>query len=272
MALNDPGSASDMAGEATHDPSGHHGFNWNSLPEVVHRTDNHLVQSAKVELVLRDHERVLCGHIDSLKRGDYIFIACAWLTETPMLERLIAAVQERQVFCQIVVQKERWLRTKESLLAKYAQLGENMYDADMIPFTEDNSVGVGGKTKRSGRMISVGAVRVFGEGQDTEARPLMHHKMAIMGRFVRNEHGNMTCFSNRLVLGSFNWTRRSTRSLESVIIAHNSALAAIAQQHYSAILRESEPLAFRTLCKSPAGSFAPALIARRRRTGGGPRC
>lgn len=231
-----------------------HAFDWNSLTEVHQRTKNQIADRVKVELVLRGHEAVLCKHLDSLQSNDYIIVCMAWLTETAMLEALLRA-RKRGVFVQLIVQKEAWLRTNKTLLEKYKQLGKNTFLKSAMPFVGDNSVILGSRRPR-GETVTIDAVRVFGDGRDSELRPLLHHKMCVMGRITKNAHGSAMMSPGRVISGSFNWTRRSLRSLENFTILHSPVLAAMAQQHLSAVLRESEPLAFKSTSKSMVNSFS----------------
>lgn len=231
-----------------------HAFNWNSLTEIQQRTKNQVAYACKVELVMRDHEAVVCKHLDSLQDNDYAVIAMAWLTETAMLDSLLKA-RKRGVFIQIVIQKEKWLKTRLSLLDKYKQLGKNTFLKTAMPFIGQNSVILGSTKKFKGETVSIDAVRVFGEGKDSETRPLMHHKMCVLGRMTRDAHGIGIMRPGRVILGSFNWSMRSTRSLENFTIIHSKDIAAMAQQHLSSVLRESEPLAFTSLSKSMVCSF-----------------
>ena len=231
-----------------------HAYNWNCLTEIQQRTENQVAYACKVELVMRDHEAVVCEHLDSLESNDYAVIAMAWLTETAMLDSLLKA-RKRGVFIQIVIQKERWLKTRPALLEKFKQLGKNTFLKTSMPFIGKDSVILGSTKRFRGKTVTIDAVRVFGEGKDSEMRPLMHHKMCVMGRMTRDAHGVGKMSPGRVVLGSFNWSRRSTRSLENFTIIHSNAIAGMAQQHLSSVLRESEPLAFTSLSKSMACSF-----------------
>ena len=238
--------------------------NWNALEGIKSQTRNFSNRQQGLELVLRDHVQVVLWQINSLKSGEYILVAMAWLTNHLILDALSQAARTRGVFVQIILQKERWLDSREALSQKYTALGHNKYVRGAAPFTQPNSVVT---EDRSGRgVITVDAVRTFGDGNDNETRPLSHHKMCIIGKVVHSLNGTTAHVAKRVIVGSFNWTQRSPRSLESFIIVHSEGAAQCAQQHFSAMLCDSDPLHFKTLCKASSGSFSPRSASRPKTT------
>ena len=166
-----------------------------------------------------------------------------------------------------VVQKEEWFRSArgEALLDQYRRLGKNTFVLHKEPsasgfsykpnMMKAGSIVLEPSRRNRHNLRKVESVRVFGDGKDTQSRALLHHKACVTGKVRCDADGLGTLLPDTLIMGSFNFTNRSHRSLESIVVMEESTLASAMLNHLGAILQESEPLRFTALRKASITTF-----------------
>lgn len=172
----------------------------------------------------------LCGWI---AQADLIVGCVAWMTHETVLSALA------QKHCQIIVQKEDWLRPDsansfERLRRQYDALDSNMY------FWEYRM--------NYCSSYDIQAVRCVGmhNSQRSSAFPRMHHKFIVFCRYDEevDEWGNKKVKRVPFAVwtGSFNITHNGTNSRENAVVLEDPDFAEMYYSEWEQMLRLSEPL------------------------------
>ena len=205
------------------------------------RLEDHSAVSGNVEVVFRDLEQRLIGEINSATA----VVGCvAWLTSFPILEAL------RKKYCQLVVQKEDFLRPdigagdawKTSLRARYDALGV-VY-----------RYGLPGVIKHMSYAgePSIESVRCVGNynRDKNPAFPRMHNKFLVFGD-INSVDGEDYVAPKAVWTGSFNLTKNAGYSFENALIIRDPVIVNAYAQEYGQIAGLSEPLDWQSDWSSP---------------------
>lgn len=199
-----------------------------------------------ISVLFQQIEARLCWEINSTAEGEFIFVAIAWLTSTPILTAL-ASARDRKVIVLVVVQKETWIRQGKSLTKfdrrvrnHYEDLGgynthkdlEELLGSFVNPGEKwsfnDNKLG------QARKGCDVAAVRCLGVHAKWTGR--MHHKFMVFGR------KQVFFTATKVLTGSYNFSSAAEAGLENVIIINHPEVAARYAKEFVTILLHSEPL------------------------------
>lgn len=205
--------------------------------------ENYSTQSGDVEVIFRNIENRL---IEEIHKASAVVGCVAWLTSAAILQALSFK------YCQLIVQKEDFLRPdigarsnwKQQLRGQYDALGK--VDKWSLPGTISR-MSYGGES-------DIEAVRCVGNynRDKNPAFPRMHNKFLIFGDFsFRGDDEYPVMDPNAVWTGSFNLTKNAGFSLENALIIRDKKIVNAYAQEYGQIAGLSEPLDWRSDWCSP---------------------
>lgn len=181
-----------------------------------------------------------------IKNTDFVLCCFAWLTNY----RVLDAMAELPHGCQVVVQKEDFLRpdtghtirSNRTLRSKYETLRCGFFRGELPSIASSLS---------TFSDDGVEAVRCAGVSNKDRriAAPRMHHKFAVFCDCVSSEHafGGMREVRTSIVprsvwTGSFNPTSNGTRSRENAVHIKSESAAKFFVEEWAKVFAVSEPL------------------------------
>lgn len=178
-----------------------------------------------------------------IRIADFVFCCFAWLTNFKVLDALASL----EFGCQVVVQKEDFLRPDTGHNSRSNQILKQKYERlrgvprMLLPGIAGSlSIGVGDEDT---------PVRCAGVANSDrrQAAPRMHHKFAVACSVAYAPDGgadwNPYRFSPRSVwTGSFNPTLNGSRSRENAVIIQSGSVADFYLQEWAKVFAVSEPL------------------------------
>ena len=224
-------------------------FDWNRLqienadgPNVPLETSS----GGEIRLCSKDSVEPIAGSLANrlanwMRDADLIVGCFAWLTNFRVLDSLAAV----KYGCQIVVQKEDFLRPDRGHSAKSTTILHRKYSAMkcrirriQLPYANELSVGsddLADPVRCAGR-----------RGDDRrKAVPRMHHKFAVKCRVrevSEDSDGYREVSPMSVWTGSFNPTLNGTASRENAVIINSEAVADFYAREWACVFAMSEQL------------------------------
>jgi hypothetical protein len=178
-----------------------------------------------------------------IRRADMVVGCMAWLTN----QRIIKALSDLPLGCQVIVQKEDWMRPDTAPRSRFYAGLRQAYDS-MPLVRRDELPGMASQLSYCGdaECEAVRCAGVIGEGM----QPRMHHKFLV---FLRKFNGVLT--PHAVWTGSFNATENATRSRENGVYIRSETLAEFYALEWSRALAMSEPLDWNAKYIAPQWRF-----------------
>lgn len=185
-------------------------------------------RNASVQVYFDSLETKLIEHIRQ-SSCNQVFGCVAWLTNP----NILAALSD--ISCQIVVQKEDFLRPDIYGGADWKSQLRDMYNYVCCKMIKQSFPGIGGVLSLCGD-THVDGIRCAGVLTSNRSNPQsrMHHKFLV---FCKNEIEPYAVWT-----GSFNFTGNSTNSFENAVFIHDTKIANAYLQEYLHVFALSEPL------------------------------
>jgi hypothetical protein len=200
--------------------------------------------AAPVEVLFDDIEQQC---VDMISRYPFVVGCAAWFTSEP----IAAALAKCEEGCQIVVQKEDFLRPDSESNSTFAARMREMY-ASLRCRHDRYHLGELVSSLSYCSDPTIEAVRCVGNHNSDRnpAFPRMHHKFLVfcnMGKRVIDGGGDRKYEVSYPIpaavwTGSFNLTKNAGRSLENVVVIRSPQVADHYYQEWERIVALSEPL------------------------------
>lgn len=187
--------------------------------------------------------------VDLIGKYDFVVGCVAWFTSEP----IIRALARLPFSCQIVVQKEDFLRPDAGYLndSVWAQRIRKLYEQIPLAGIPQWDLGdLAGNLSTNGER-DIEPVRCVGNhnSEKSPAAPRMHHKFLVFCEVKKaKRHEDDDDYSFRDVkpkavwTGSFNLTKNGGRSLENVVVIDSPEVARLYFTEWEKIYGLSEPL------------------------------
>ena len=186
----------------------------------------------------------LSAHIAA---ADAVVGCMAWLTSRVVLK----ALSEVQMGCQIVVQKEDFIRPG---IVSRGEL-QNMYSRVRSPGDGYDLPPPGCDLNTCGDASEqVDPIRCLGEVHydDRKAHPRMHHKFFVFCRRGKQDYRNrIPLIPFAVWTGSFNATENATRSMENAVVIDDTKVAVFYANEWARLYAMSEPLDWKERFMNP---------------------
>jgi phosphatidylserine/phosphatidylglycerophosphate/cardiolipin synthase-like enzyme len=200
-------------------------------------------------LLLRGHVTALQALIRQFARPGAFVVGCvAWMTHPDLIDALSEA-RVAGALVQFIVNKETHLRNKKHWLRKRYDVLGMLTDAELASL---NGLTVAELKARPKAHRQQGCVRCFGRSGGGKYQARMHHKFVVCGTVHATDSEGLQNGGLQAevgAVGSFNWTKNATQSLESIVILHAPTDCEALVDEFRQIARASEPLHY--LNKNP---------------------
>lgn len=243
--------------------SGRREFDWNQLkiwnadgPDVP-LTPSHMLGGKlngfevsvhsdikEVATITGNLEQALAGWI---RNADFVFCCFAWLTNY----RVLDALASTKYGCQVVVQKEDFLRPDSNHTASSYRTLRDKYGKLKCQFSRCDLPSIAGELSVCSDDV-VQAVRCAGVANTDRRRaaPRMHHKFAVACRCVMTQfsdswggrHDRVEFHPYAIWTGSFNPTSNGTRSRENAVVIESESAASSYLEEWAKVFAVSEQL------------------------------
>ena len=195
----------------------------------------------------RDLEKTLIGHI---LEADFVMGCVAWLTSEPILD----ALSKPKWGCQIIVQKEDFLRPDIDARGSWAHRLRKLYD--QLDCAYDRSSLPSPINELSVACDwSIDPVRCVGNHNASRqaAFPRAHHKFVVFCRAEEVEDGYQRTYPAPYAVwtGSFNFTKNAGRSFENALYITDPLIVDAYAHEYAQIAALSEALDWTSTWAAP---------------------
>ena len=198
------------------------------------------LKSGKINVYFNEIEDKLTQHI---KEAEFVCGAVAWLTS----ERIMGALRVVKHGCQIIVQKEDFLRPDIGCKDTWKHRMRKEYSGLSCGFDRPQMGEVIGSLSVC-HDPSIEAIRCVGNHNKDKhpAFPRMHNKFLVFCQVKGAKHGS-PYWSTKIIpyavwTGSFNFTKNATYSFENALYIKQKNVARAYFNEYSKIVGLSEPL------------------------------
>jgi hypothetical protein len=244
------------------------GFDWNQVKiwnadgEDVPLTPDKLLGYGLpgYEVVLHNDIKEVATLTGNLERAlthwisgaEFIFCCFAWLTNY----RVLDAMASLKHGCQIVVQKEDFLRPDSNHTSRSNRMLQKKYERLACSFSRYQLPSIAsGLSMCSDDFVD--AVRCAGvaNSERRRASPRMHHKFAVACNCTVKPgelHGSVVQFHPFSVwTGSFNPTSNGTKSRENAVVIESESVADAYINEWAKVFAVSEPLDWESKWSAP---------------------